>query len=115
MSQTSSPPATDPRQSLPRNVKVLGLASLLNDTASEMIYPLLPHFLVTALLGNRFSLGVIEGVADAVASFVKLWSGGRADQAGRRKGFIVFGYCVSALARPLVGIIVVPWQLFAIR
>jgi hypothetical protein len=42
----------------------LGLASLLNDTASEMIYPLLPHFLLTVLLGNRFHLGVIEGAAD---------------------------------------------------
>jgi MFS family permease len=93
----------------------LGLASLLNDTASEMIYPLLPHFLLTVLLGNRFHLGVIEGVADTVASFVKLWSGGRSDQAGRRKGFIVFGYCVPALARPLVGVIVAPWQLFVLR
>src|SRR5262249_12826884 len=50
-----------------------------------------------------------------IASYVKLWSGGRSDQAGRRKGFIVFGYCVPALARPLVSVIVVPWQLFAIR
>jgi MFS family permease len=93
----------------------LGLASLLNDTASEMIYPLLPHFLLTILLGNRFYLGLIEGVADAVASFVKLWSGGRSDQAGRRKGFIVFGYCMPALTRPLLGVIVAPWQLFIIR
>jgi MFS family permease len=115
MSETSSPPAAAPRQDLPRNVKVLGLASLLNDTASEMIYPLLPHFLLTVLLGNRFYLGVIEGVADAVASFVKLWSGGRSDQAGQRKGFIVFGYCVPALVRQLVSVIVAPWQLFAIR
>jgi MFS family permease len=115
MSQPSSPPALVPRQDLPRNVKVLGLASLLNDIASEMIYPLLPHFLLAVLLGNRFYLGVIEGVADAVASFVKLWSGGRSDQGGRRKGFIVLGYCVPALARPLVGVIVAPWQLFVIR
>src|SRR6516162_8533462 len=115
MSQSVASPAAPPPEPLPRNVKVLGLASLLNDTASEMIYPLLPHFLLTVLLGNRFHLGVIEGVADAVASFVKLWSGGRSDQAGRRKGFIVFGYCVPALARPLVSVIVAPWQLFAIR
>jgi MFS family permease len=80
-----------------------------------MAYPLLPHFLLTVLLGNRFYLGVIEGAADAVASFVKLWSGGRSDLAGRRKGFIVFGYCVPAFARPLVAVIVAPWQLFAIR
>ena len=115
MTQTSPTPPDSPSRPLPRNVKVLGLASLLNDTASEMIYPLLPHFLLAVLLGNRFHLGVIEGVADAVASFVKLWSGGRSDQAGRRKGFIVFGYCVPALARPLVGVILAPWQLFAIR
>jgi MFS family permease len=115
MSPTLSPAAASPPETLPRNVKVLGLASLLNDTASEMIYPVLPHFLLTVLLGNRFHLGVIEGVADAVASFVKLWSGGRSDQAGRRKSFIVFGYYVPALARPLVSVIVVPWQLFAIR
>jgi MFS family permease len=100
---------------LPRSVKVVGLASLLNDTASEMIYPLLPHFLLNVLLGNRFYLGVIEGIADSVASFVKLWSGDRSDQAGQRKGFIVFGYCVPALVRPLIGLTVAPWQLFGIR
>jgi MFS family permease len=102
-------------KSLPRNVKVLGAASLLNDIASEMIFPLLPDFLLTVLLGNRFYLGVIEGMADSVASLLKLWSGGRSDQAGRRKGFVVFGYSLAAVARPLIGVIVAPWQLFAIR
>lgn len=115
MSQNLGTPEAPPRQALPRNVKVVSLASLLNDTASEAIYPLLPHFLLSVLLGNRFSLGVIEGVADAVASFLKLWSGGRSDQAGRRKRFIVFGYCVPAVTRPLIGLIVDPWQLFLIR
>jgi MFS family permease len=114
MNQAPDEPSAPPT-SLPRNVKVLGLASFFNDTASEMVYPLLPHFLLTVLLGNRFYLGMIEGVADAVASFVKVWSGGRSDQAGRRKGFIIFGYCVPALARPVVAVIVAPWQLFAIR
>jgi MFS family permease len=115
MSQTSSAPAWASRPSLPHNVKVLGLASLLNDIASEMIFPLLPGFLLTALAGSRFALGVIEGVADSVASFVKLWSGGRSDQAGQRKGFVVFGYALTAVVRPLTGVIVVPWQLFVIR
>ena len=109
------PPSPARQQSLPRNVKVLGGASLLNDIASEMIFPLLPHFLLTVLLGNRFYLGAIEGVADSVASFVKLWSGGRSDLAGRRKGFIVFGYSLATVTRPLIGVIVAPWQLFAIR
>ena len=50
-----------PDRTLPRNIKVLGVASLLNDVSSEMIFPLLPTFLVTVLGGNRFHLGVIEG------------------------------------------------------
>lgn len=115
MSQTAPTPDPAPRPSLPRNVKVLGGASLLNDIASEMIYPLLPTFLLTVLLGNRFYLGVIEGMADSAASLLKLWSGGRSDRAVRRKGFILFGYTLATVARPLVGVIVAPWQLFAIR
>jgi len=93
----------------------LGLASLLNDIASEMIFPLLPNFLLTVLFGNRFYLGVIEGAADSVASLLKLWSGGRSDKAGRRKGFVLFGYSLAAVTRPLIGVIVAPWQLFALR
>jgi MFS family permease len=115
MNQATSSAAALTKQRLPRNVKVLGLASLLNDIASEMIFPLLPNFLLTVLLGNRFYLGVIEGAADSVASLLKLWSGGRSDQAGRRKGFVLFGYSLAAVTRPLIGVIVAPWQLFAIR
>jgi MFS family permease len=115
MSETSTSPAATSEQRLPRNVKVLGLASLLNDIASEMIFPLLPNFLLTVLLGNLFYLGVIEGAADSVASLLKLWSGGRSDQANRRKGFVLFGYTLAAMARPLIGVIVAPWQLFAVR
>ncbi|MCI0681479.1 MAG: MFS transporter [Gemmataceae bacterium] len=113
-----NPPATaaaGPAPPLPRNVKVLGGVSLVNDIASEMIYPLLPGFLLTVLAGNKFHLGVIEGAADSVASFLKLWSGGRSDQAGRRKGFVLFGYSLAVLTRPVIGVIVAPWQLFVIR
>jgi hypothetical protein len=97
MSQPSPLPAPSFRPPLPRNVKVLGLASLFNDIASEMIFPLLPNFLLTVLLGNRFTLGVIEGAADSVASLLKLWSGGRSDRAGRRRGFVLFGYSLAAV------------------
>ncbi len=114
MNQVPNNPAPSPRP-LPTNVKILGGASLLNDVASEMIFPLLPNFLLTVLQGNRFYLGIIEGLADSVASFLKLWSGGRSDQAGRRKGFVVFGYSLAGLTRPLIGLIVAPWQLLAIR
>src|SRR5919201_1917617 len=110
MNQVAPAPAP-----LPRNVKLLGLASLVNDVASEMIFPLLPAFLLTVLGGNRFSLGVIEGVADSASSVLKLFSGGWSDRAGRRKGFVVFGYALAALARPLVGVLTAPWQLFVVR
>jgi sugar phosphate permease len=110
-----SQPASDRNPSLPRNVKVLGLTSLLNDIASEMIYPLLPYFLITVLQGNKVWLGIIEGAADSIASLLKLWAGGRSDQAGSRKGFVLTGYLMTTLSRPLIGVIVAPWQLFLIR
>jgi MFS family permease len=113
MNDASSSPAAP--AALPRNVKVLGVVSLLNDIASEMIFPLLPGFLLTALGGNRFYLGVIEGAADSVGSFLKLWSGGRSDKAGRRKGFVLVGYCLASFVRPLIGVITAPWQLLVIR
>jgi MFS family permease len=107
--------AANARRSLPRNVKILGAASLLNDIASEAIFPLLPAFLLNVLPGSRFYLGVIEGMADSAASILKLWSGGWSDRAGRRKGFVLFGYTVTAIIRPLIGLIVAPWQLLLIR
>jgi MFS family permease len=94
---------------------VLGWVSFLNDVASEMIFPLLPQFLLTALGGNRFSLGVIEGIVDSASSIVKLWSGGWSDRIGSRKGLVVFGYALAAITRPLIGLVTAPWQLLAIR
>jgi len=100
---------------LPANVKVLGGASLLNDIASEMAYPLLPRFLLEVLGGNRFLLGVIEGAADTAASMLKLWSGGRADRVERKKGLVLAGYALAAFARPLIGLVTATWQLFGCR
>ena len=101
--------------SLPRNVKLLGWASCLNDVASEMIYPLLPQFLISVLGGNRFHLGLIEGVAESTASLLKLLSGAWSDRAGKRRVFVIWGYALAALARPTVGLITAPWQLFLAR
>ena len=100
---------------LHRNVKLLGFASCLNDIASEMIFPLLPNFLMTMLGGNRFYLGVIEGVADSAASLLKLWSGAWSDRVGHRRGFVIFGYGIAAFARPLIALVQFPWQLFGAR
>lgn len=108
-----SPPSSP--ETLPHNVRVLGLASLMNDVASEMVFPLLPGFLLTLAGGNKFFLGIIEGLADSVASLLKLWSGGWSDRAGSRKGFVVFGYSLAALIRPWIGSISAVWQLAIIR
>lgn len=111
------PPNTPERtsESLPPNVRLLGWASFLNDVASEMIYPLMPQFLMGVLGGSCFHLGIIEGVADSVASLLKLWSGARSDRGRGRKGFVVFGYALATVARPVIGLVVNPWQLFVAR
>lgn len=111
--QDPSEPA--PPASLPANVKLLGATSLFNDMASEMIYPLLPEFLLKVIGGTTFHLGVIEGVAETLSSLLKLWVGAWSDRAGQRKGFVVFGYSLATLIRPLIGLSTVWWQVLALR
>jgi MFS family permease len=106
---------TGTSKTLPRNVKILGLASLLNDIASEMVFPLLPAFLIQVLHGSKTSLGLMEGVADSISSLLRLFSGAWSDRAGSRKSFVILGYALAALARPLSGIAGRPWHLFATR
>ncbi len=92
-------------RSLPRTVLLLGLVSFFNDMASEIVIPLVPILLATVLHAGPVALGVIEGVAEAVASLLKLWSGRHSDKlGGRRKGLAVAGYGLSNLARPLLGL-----------
>ncbi len=86
---------------LPRNVWVLGFASLLMDTSSEMIHGLLPLFLVGTLGISAFALGLIEGASEAAASITKVFSGALSDRWARRKPLIVFGYALAALSKPL--------------
>ncbi|MHB8114765.1 MAG: MFS transporter [Acidithiobacillus ferrivorans] len=94
------------RQALPFTVLVLGLVSFFNDLASEMVVPLIPVLLATILAAGPVALGLVEGVADTVASFLKLWSGRHSDLiGGRRKGLTVIGYTVSNLARPLIAVV----------
>ncbi len=91
---------------LPRTVVVLGFVSFFNDLASEIVIPLIPILLASVLGAGPVALGVVEGVADAVSAFVKLWSGRRSDLlGGRRKGLAVAGYTVSNVARPLLALV----------
>jgi len=88
---------------LPPIVRRLGVASLFQDVASEMVYPLLPAFLA-ALGGGAAALGAMESAAEGVLAWVKGWAGRASDRAGRRKPFVVVGYAASALARPLLAV-----------
>jgi MFS family permease len=92
------------RPNLPRSVVVLGLVSLFNDFASEMVVPLIPILLATVLAAGPVALGLIEGMADAVSNLLKLWAGRHSDLHGRRrKPYVVGGYLLSNLVRPLIG------------
>lgn len=93
------------RGKLPRTVVVLSFVSFFNDFASDIVIPLIPILLATVLAAGPLALGFIEGVADAVASLLKLWSGRHSDvMSGRRKGLAVAGYTLSNIARPLLGL-----------
>ncbi len=99
---------------IPRNIVVLGIVSLLTDAASEMIYPLIPVF-VAALGSGAVILGVIEGVAETTAAFLKLFSGALSDRLRRRKLLVAVGYTVSSLVRPLTGVVSASWHIVLVR
>lgn len=86
---------------IPSGVWVLGFVSLLMDVSSEMVHSLLPLFLVGTLGASAFMVGLIEGLAEATALIVKIFSGALSDYLGRRKGLAVFGYALGALTKPL--------------
>jgi MFS family permease len=90
-------------RALPRTVVVLGLVSLLNDAASEMITPLLPIFLTATLGAGPAIVGLVEGLAEATASVLKLVSGRLADRGIPAKTLVVGGYGLSNGLRPLIG------------
>jgi MFS family permease len=92
------------RSSLKPQVILLGLAALLNDTASELIYPLLPIFLTTTLGASPAIVGLIEGAADGLASILKYFAGAWSDRAGRRKPLVVAGYAMAAASRGLIAV-----------
>ena len=89
---------------IPRTVIILGVVSLFTDFSSEMIYPLLPVFLANVLGVGALALGIIEGIAEATASLLKVFSGVWTDKTRRRKPLIVAGYGLAGLARPLIGL-----------
>jgi len=89
------------RKSLPAGVWALGFVSLLMDVSSEMIHSLLPIYLVGAMGATMLSVGIIEGIAEATAQIVKVFSGALSDRLGKRKPLALLGYGLAAITKPI--------------
>jgi MFS family permease len=97
-----------------RNIYAFGITSFLNDTATEMAYWVLPAFLASLGAGPT-QLGLMEGVAESVASLAKLFSGYLADRVPRRKPLVVGGYLVANAVKPILAVVTSWWQILFIR
>ena len=89
---------------IPRNVWVTGWVSFFMDVSSEMVYPLVPLFLSSSLGASKSVIGLIEGIAEAAASVLKLFSGALADRFGKHKLLMGLGYGISTASRPLLAL-----------
>ncbi|HEY2866688.1 MAG TPA: MFS transporter [Pyrinomonadaceae bacterium] len=105
----------DRYRGLSANVLALSLVSLLNDTSSEIIYPLLPAFLALTLGASPFAIGLIEGLAESVASILKLFSGYLSDKFGTRKLPVFLGYALAAITRPFLSFVTTWPQVLVVR
>ncbi len=100
---------------LPPTVFALSVVSFLNDTSSDIVYPLLPAFLFLALGATPFAIGLIEGFAESTASILKLFSGYLSDKFGNRKLPVFLGYSLAAVARPLLAFATTWTHVLAVR
>jgi MFS family permease len=102
------------RARLPAAVIALGVTSFFTDAGSEMIFPLLPVFMVSLGAAPAF-LGLVEGLADATSSLLKLATGYLADRMPQKKPIVLLGYGIATFVRPLMGLVAVPWQALTVR
>lgn len=100
---------------LSRNVISMGAVSFLNDLSSDMIFPFIPVFLTSVLGASAAFVGLVEGIAEATASFVKVVSGSLSDRWKVRKPFAVVGYSLSAVAKPVLSFAAAPWHVLVVR
>jgi MFS family permease len=99
-------------KALPRTVWLVGAISFLNDGASDLLYPLIPLYLSAVLMAGPRALGLIEGIAEATASLLKLFSGVLMDRTRRARPWMLLGYGLAGLGRPLIAFISSwPWLL----
>jgi MFS family permease len=92
------------KSKISRQVFILGMVSLFTDIASEMLYPVTPIFLTTVLGSSMAVVGMIEGIAEVTAGLLKGYFGNLSDKVGKRSIFVVLGYGISAISKPLPGI-----------
>lgn len=111
---SDQPRRAQPSDALPPVVVALGAVSFCTDVAGEMIVPLLPTFLAS-LGGSHLALGVLQGLSDLVVAGLKLCSGWISDRQARRRPWILFGYSLSAVLRPLYAVVASPWAAVAVR
>lgn len=97
-----------------RTIWILSLVSLLTDMASEMLYPVMPLFLKHIGYSAVF-IGILEGVAEAVAGLTKGYFGKRSDAIGKRLPFVQLGYTLSAVSKPMLAFFIYPWWIFFSR
>ncbi len=104
-SSSRTPPPSNgapaPWRALPVGIWAMGFGSLLMDTSSEMIHSLLPVFMVSVLGVSVMTIGLIEGIAEATAAILKVFSGTLSDYLGKRKILMVIGYGLAALTKPV--------------
>jgi MFS family permease len=99
---------------IPRSIWMLGFVSLFMDVSSELIHSLLPVFMVSSLGASMLIVGIVEGVAEATALIVKVFSGAVSDYLGRRKQLAVLGYGLGAISKPLFALaLTVEWVFVA--
>ena len=117
MPQPPAAPVAAPRVAspLPRTVWLLGWVSFFTDFASEMIYPLLPLFLTRVLGAGAFSVGLVEGVAEASNSALKIVSGRLSDRWNRRRPLVLAGYALSSAVRPAMAVVTSWGQVLVLR
>jgi len=97
----SSKTKTAAWRALPSGIWALGFGSLFMDMSSELIHSLLPVFMVTTLGASMVTVGIIEGVAEAAAAVIKVFSGALSDYLGKRKFLMVLGYALAAFTKPI--------------
>ena len=100
---------------LNRNVFFLGVTSLFNDFSSEMLFSVLPAFFIVVLKAGAASLGLVEGISEGCSNLIKIYSGHLSDKLHRRKIFVLTGYALSVMTRPLYSVVSQVPSAFSLR